>query len=43
MSFQPTRRLGTIKGLHGEIIVTKTYTNWRYSVSDWLSKYSAAI
>ena len=55
MSFQPTPKLGTIKGPHGEIILTKTYTNWPYSVivrtdgaiyvkhGDWLSKYSAAM
>ena len=48
-------RLNTARGPHGEIIVTKTYTNWRYTVTmnadgairvkrgDWLSKYSAAM
>lgn len=48
-------RLNTVRGPHGEIIVTQTYANWRYRVTmhtdgaihvkhgDWLSKYSAAM
>ena len=55
MGFFAAPRLDTTKGPHGEIIVTKTYSNWRYKVTmnaegaihvkhgDWLSKYSAAM
>jgi hypothetical protein len=55
MDFHPNERLNTLKGPHGEVIVTKTFSNWRYSVTmrtdgaihvkhgDWLSKYSAAM
>jgi hypothetical protein len=51
----PFARLQTGVGPHGEVVVTKTFTNYRYSVTmgmdgaikvrhgDWLSKYSAAI
>src|SRR5262249_9074852 len=53
--FKPTPKLHTSLGPHGEFVVTRTYTNWRYRVTmrhdgaiqvrpgDWLSKYSAAI
>src|SRR5437868_12811809 len=55
IGLRPRMTLATNKGPHGEIVVTKTYTNGRYSVTmrtdgainvkqgDWLSKYSAAI
>jgi hypothetical protein len=48
-------RLSTLRGPHGEIVVTKTYSNFLYSVTmrtdgainvrhgDWLSKYSSAM
>ena len=48
-------RLSTHRGPHGDILVTKTYTNFEYSVTmrtdgaievkhgDWLSKYSSAM
>jgi hypothetical protein len=55
MSFHPSARVATSKGPNGEVVVTKTYTNYRYTVTmgpdgaikvkhgDWLSKYSAAM
>lgn len=48
-------RLSTLRGPHGEILITKTYSNFLYTVTmktdgainvkhgDWLSKYSAAM
>jgi hypothetical protein len=55
MTFQTHPRPSASKGPRGEVVVTKTYTNYRYSVTmgtdgaikvkhgDWLSKYSAAM
>src|SRR5438874_1160498 len=55
LGFRPFAKLAASRGPHGEVVVTKMYTNFRYKLTmrtngaiqvqlgDWLSKYSAAI